>query len=310
MPSVNSHRQGNDAASSSDACPQVTITLTRFNEPDWLLDEALTSLAKQSGVCAEVLVLDQTPSDAIAARCAELQSSMVRFRYETIPARGLSFARNQAIEKATHDVVLYIDADAVAEPRWARSLQDALVMDDVGLAGARIVPKWHRAPLLIARSLMVQDQYSILDLGSATRSVHRVVGAGFGLHRRRLKGDAYFDERLGRRAGTLLGGEESDLSRRVIARGLTILYVGKAVVHHQILRERIRYRWIMRRLYYAGFGRAVLGGAPNPSKPMATWDYLVLPVVLPVYAAGFLRGKLQAFGHQVPQEPDESPNNR
>ncbi|WP_295883211.1 glycosyltransferase [uncultured Thiohalocapsa sp.] len=277
--------------------PDVTIALTRCCEPDWLVSQALDSLTTQEGVLAEVLLLDQTPTPALADHCAAVQQPRCDVRYQQIPKRSLSYARNRAVASARADSILFLDADAVASPGWAHTLHAALAGDTVGLVGARILPTWHRQPLLLAAAAVVQDQYSIFDLGSTARPFHRVVGAGFGLHRGRLGDEARFDERLGRRPGSLLGGEESDLARRALARGLRILYEGRAVVHHQILPERISYRWILRRMFYAGLSRALLRGAPSPSRALALTDYLALPVVLPFYGAGYLAGRMQGHGH-------------
>ncbi|WP_295543733.1 glycosyltransferase [uncultured Thiohalocapsa sp.] len=273
---------------------QATIALTRFHEPDRLLEAALMSLSAQVDIVAEVLLLDQNPSAAIRSRCQKMNLETVRFRYEAIPAKSLSFARNLAIDKAAAPVVLFMDADAVAEPNWALALYDALRTEHVGMVGARILPNWHRRPPLITKSLVVQDQYSIFNLGPQTLPFHRVVGAGFGLHRDRLGREAYFDERLGRREGSLLGGEETELSRRVSALGLDILYAGDAIIRHQIPPERASYGWILRRLFYAGVSRAMIGGSPSPSRAMNLWDFLVLPFVLPPYALGYLFGRRKA----------------
>ncbi|MDZ7752513.1 MAG: glycosyltransferase [Gammaproteobacteria bacterium] len=271
--------------------PQVSITLTRYREPDWLILETLESLASQEGIAAEVLFLDQTPTEGIREHCEQLSRPGITFVHATIPANSLSYARNEAIRRATADMLLYIDSDAIAQPDWAATLRDALSADDVGVAGTKILPKWHGRPLLIARSRLVQDQYSLYDLGEEQRAIHRVVGASFGIHRARLGEQAYFDEKLGRREGILFGGEESDLCRRAAILGLKTLYDGGTHVYHQILPERLRYRWLLRRFFYAGVGRAQLGGAPNPSNPLGFWDYVALPVVLPFYAAGYRHGK-------------------
>ncbi|MFN2201388.1 MAG: glycosyltransferase family 2 protein [Caldilineaceae bacterium] len=281
----------NGITSSETTALQATVALTRFHEPDALLEAALTSMSAQVDIVAEVLLLDQTPSTVIAALCRELDSATIRFRYAAIPATSLSFARNLAIDRATAPVILFMDADAVAEPDWARSLYDALRVEHVGMVGSRILPSWHRRPLLISKSLVVRDQYSIFDFGTQTFPFHRVVGTAFGLHRERLDREAYFDEGLGRREGSLLGGEETDLSRRVRRLGLDILYAGGAVVRHQILPARISYFWILRRFFYAGVTRALLGGPPAPSGAMNLWDYLVLPIVLPPYVVGYFVGR-------------------
>lgn len=281
-------------ARSTPAARTATIALTRFQEPDWLVGAALRSACAQHKIEAEVLFLDQSPSKGMASTCAGMESEHCRVHYRSIPAKCLSFARNVAVNAASSDLVLFLDADAVAEPSWAFNLCEALAKDAVALAGARVLPRWHRTPMLLAASHVIQDQYSIFDLGQAQMPFSRVVGAGFGLHRARLGSEAHFDERLGRRPGQLLGGEESDLARRALGRGLRILYEGRALVYHQILPERISYRWILRRMFYAGFSRALLTGAPKPSRPLSLNDYVALPVVLPFYALGYFCGKAQA----------------
>ncbi len=268
---------------------RLTLTLTRYNEPDWLVDDSLTSLAKQCDVQAEVLVLDQTPSRSMSERCAALSSDMISFRYIEIPKKSLSFARNEAIRLAQHDRLLYIDADAIAEPGWAHTLSTALSESGVAVVGSRIRPQWCGTPLLVCRSRLVMEQYSIYDLGPGRQEADRVVGAGFGIDRKRLGPEAYFDEGLGRAEGNLAVGEETDLCRRARRRGLRILYEGSVSVIHQVLPERLNYQWLWRRLYFAGINRARSGGQPKSSVPLGFWDYIALPIVLPSYLLGYLR---------------------
>lgn len=270
---------------------EITVTLTRYAETDRLVLGALESLAAQRGIRASVLFLDQVPTPEISERCRALSTDSVAITHREIPVKGLSFARNQAIEGSTTDKLLFLDADAVADPDWARHMSDALDGERIAVAGSRIVPLWDGRPLALARSRLVLDQYSVFDLGPGQRTVNRIVGAAFGIHRRRLGRDARFDETLGRRPGTLLSGEESELCERAQHRGLGILYEGRALVHHRILPARNTYRWLFRRFFYAGLNRAWLGGAPNPSAPLDAFDLAVLPLVLPVYGAGFLYGK-------------------
>ena len=239
------------------------------------------------------IVFDHFVADPAAIYRATLSTSHVYFVHQRFLAKSLSFARNEAVRRAASDLVLFIDADVVAQPDWARTLKASLSEEGVGVAGTRILPRWHVRPLRITRSRLVQDQYSVYDLGEERRSIRRVVGASFAIHRVRLGEDAYFDERLGRREGLLFGGEDSKLCRRAATGGLKIICDGRAFVRHQIAPERIRYRWVMQRFCCAGILRAQLGNAPNRSNPWELWDYLALPLVLPSYLAGFLWGKLQ-----------------
>jgi len=271
----------------------VTIAVTRYDEPDELARDALESLARQQGVAADVLFLDQRYDPVFAGAIEGLSCPAVRFAVRPIAVHSLSFARNQAIRAATGDILLFMDCDAIADPRWAAELVRVLRQDGVAVAGSRIVPRWARPPLLMARAHVVWEQYSLLDLGPGIREVARVVGAGFGIDRRRLGEDARFDETLGRRDGRLLSGEDSDICVRARVRGLRILYNGEALIEHQIAMARITHRWIFKRLFYAGANRATLGGSPSASHGLSAWDALFLPVIAIPYVAGYAWGRLR-----------------
>jgi hypothetical protein len=269
---------------------RTTITLTRHDEANKLIFETLRTLAGQENVEAVVLFFDQRPDAETASLCQSLDSQNIRFDYRPLDPCGISQARNSAIRACNTETLLFIDADAIPDAAWAASLAGTLLQDKVGIAGGRILPEWHRPPLLITKARTVREQYSMLDYGEDMLSIPRVVGASFGIHLERLGQEARFDEDLGRRNGLLLGGEESDLCTRTRDTGLQILYQGKAVVHHQVLPERIRYRWIFRRLFYAGVNRALRGGVPSPGHRMTLWDYVFMPLVMIPYALGYRKG--------------------
>jgi glucosyl-dolichyl phosphate glucuronosyltransferase len=272
---------------------RITVSLTRFAEPNDLLFQTLASLARQSRSGIEVLMLDQKNDAQTRAYCKKLSNRRVTFAYLVMPPRGLSFARNHAVAKCSTDVLLFIDSDALADRAWAQRLADGFSRPDVAIVGGSVLPSWHRAPLFVTRSRIVCEQYSLVDFGRRTMDVDKVVGANFGLNLRLLGRKNLFDTGLGRKNGRLLGGEETRLCERSRDRGLAVRYIGAAIVHHQILPERIRYAWLLRRLYYAGLSRALRGGRPSAfHKGPDYWTYLLLPFILPPYACGYFYGLL------------------
>ena len=277
--------------------PAVTITMTRCAEPDALVRRSLGHALAQVGVTGEVLFIEQKSDSPISADDFPVGTLSLRIERGALP--GLSAARNRALDIAAYPLVLFLDADALAEPGWAAALVAALASPKVAIAGARIVPGWPGKPPLLAKARAIHDQYSLLDLGSGTRPYHRVVGAGFGVDMAKLPAALRFDENLGRRDGRLFGGEESDFASRARALGYEIVYAGDAVVTHLVEPERTRLPWIVRRLVYAGHGRAMLGGAPSPSGKRRAADWFLLPAYLPPYAAGWLWGRLSARRHKV-----------
>ncbi|MDP6879883.1 MAG: glycosyltransferase family 2 protein [Alteromonas macleodii] len=277
--------------------PELTITLTRYAEPNWLFMETLLSLSKQVKISAHVLVLDQQNNEEIRAFCTKHSSKSIELHYHVIAAKSLSFARNEAIRMCQTALLLYIDTDAIAAPNWAHELRTAMLENKAAVAGGKIIPKWHKEPGLLQRSRLVLEQYSMLDLGESTINVGKVIGANFAINKVALAELAHFDEELGRKNGKLLGGEETGLCADAKDKGLNVIYVGKAIVHHQVMPERVTFKWISKRMYYGGYSRALRGGKPEPNSGaggLSFWDYLALILLLPSYILGFIRAKMDS----------------
>jgi len=270
----------------------ITITLTRYREPDWLVNETLDSLAVQHNIAGEIIMLDQAWRQDFANKVAARSTKALQFSCLSCEERGLSFARNCGLQIAANDIVLFIDPDAVADPFWAERLAQTLSSPCIAIAGSRILPKWLGAIPLLAKASVVLDQYSLLDWGEQEQDAARIVGAGFGVRKSAARDEMFFDEALGRREGKLFGGEETDLCARVCAKGGRVVYCGGSIIHHQILPERLTSSWIIRRLYYAGIGRARRGGAPSPSRSPDLWDWTLMPFILPPYMLGYCRGMM------------------
>ena len=267
----------------------VTIAITRYAEPDDLVTQALSGAVAQAGVTGEVLFIDQDERHPLAF--AGLPAGNLELRQICRKLRGLSHARNVAIELAKHPVVLFLDADAIPDMDWAKNLAAALAKNDVAVAGSRIEPGWQVPPPAFTRARVLRDQYSLLELGNGIVPVARVVGAGFGIDAGKLPAGLLFNEALGRRNGRLFGGEESEFCARVRALGFGIVYVGDARVTHIVSAERLRLGWILKRMVYAGYSRAKIGGGPRPSQKLCRVDYLFAPLYLPPYIVGWLWGK-------------------
>lgn len=273
----------------------ITITVTRYSESDGLLIQTLESLSGQQEVKARILMLDQQYSSKVKGFCKTASSGDICFEYHSIPAKSLSFARNQAISMCKTDILLFIDSDATAMPDWAHRLSEGLLVSGAAIAGGKIVPIWHKQPGFLQRSHIVRDQYSMLDMGEDSQPVHKIIGANFAINKRLLGYLAHFNENLGRQNNMLLGGEESEMCCLAANAGLKISYIGSAVVHHQVFPERLSFSWLSRRMFFGGYSRAIRGGTPEPNamrKKFFFWDYVALPFLIPSYLAGYTTGRL------------------
>jgi cellulose synthase/poly-beta-1,6-N-acetylglucosamine synthase-like glycosyltransferase len=155
---------------------EITITLTRYKEPNRLLFATLFSLAQQKNITATVLMLDQQDDKETAAYCAQLSTPHVSFVRKKIEAVGLSFARNQAITLCNTDILLCIDADALADEQRAYELTKTFAYDDrIALVGGKILPKFHAPPPFLLQLNFVYDMYSLLDRGDEVAPFSKVV---------------------------------------------------------------------------------------------------------------------------------------
>jgi GT2 family glycosyltransferase len=67
----------------------------------------------------------------------------------------------------------------------------------------------------------------------------------------------YFDNELGRKAGTLLGQEVREWCLRVRAAGMTGFYVPQMVIHHKVPTHRLCKSYFRRSFYWRGVSRAI-----------------------------------------------------
>lgn len=270
----------------------VSIALTRYNESDELLRQCLESIAAQKGVRARVFVLDQKECSDTRNLCVVLSSGDINFKYNVIPARGCAHARNIALRLCLTDILLWTDPDVLLAPDWAETLGRALRERNLAVVGGKILPHWYKSPSWYMKTNVMADHYSLIDLGLEDRETERIVGGSMGINVGLLGRKVFFDERLGRKDGTLLGGVDAEFCQRVMRKGFTVFYVGRAVALHQIPESRMKLSWIVRKLYYGGMSRGMRGGWPQAmNKKREMTDYIVLGAFAPFYLFGLIKGK-------------------
>jgi glycosyltransferase involved in cell wall biosynthesis len=270
----------------------VTIALTRYNEQDELLHQCLELIAAQKGVRARVLVLDQKEHPETVNLCKSLSSENIIFEYHIIPARGCAHARNIALRLCSTDILLWTDPDVLLAPDWACTLSHTLLNRECAIVGGKILPHWSKSPSWYMKTNVMADHYSLIDLGPEDRETDRIIGGSMGINVGLLGREVFFDERLGRKDGTLLGGVDAEFCQRAIRKGFTVFYVGRTTAQHQIPESRMTLSWIARKFYYGGMSRGMRGGRPSPmNKKREITDYIVLGAFAPFYLLGLLKGK-------------------
>jgi GT2 family glycosyltransferase len=202
----------------------------------------------------EVLVIDNCPSTEATRRIVEEFPSV---RYVREKRVGLDVARNRALREAQHELIAFIDDDAVPEPGWLRALvrnfEDERVLCVTGLTLPLELEtqaqEWFERHCSFQRGFK-RKVYDMVRLPPAAAGR---VGAGVNMALRRsvVQRVGSFDEVLDAGTPTQSGGD-TDMFSRILASGYRIVYDPAAVSWH-----RHRRAWSALRKTVYGYGVGV-----------------------------------------------------
>jgi cellulose synthase/poly-beta-1,6-N-acetylglucosamine synthase-like glycosyltransferase len=210
----------------------------------------------------EVIVVDDGSTDATRA-IAQTRGAIV----VTQDNRGAGAARNTGAQNARGDLLCFIDADSIPDPRWLAELIAPFA--DATIAGAS-GEKQTRQTSWIAR--YVQFEYDF-KYDRLARGAMDFVDSSTAAYRRDIFiASGGFDATLGE-------AEDVELSFRLAARGNKLILARAAIVWHQhpeslgeFLRRKYQYA-IWRAVVYARFPRKAARDQRTP-----TWQKLQLPL--------------------------------
>ena len=261
---------------------EVTVILCTYNRCQNLA-KVLDNLAAQTvpkGIEWEVIVVDNNSSDetksVVDGLCRRYPE---RFRYLFESNQGLSYARNAGLREARGEVVAFIDDDVTIEPTWLQNLTMSLHTGKWAGAGGRIVPDWPCTPpcWVPQNEWFGMAPLVIFDLGlEAVPLRDAPFGTNMAFRRRLFERYGNFRTDLGRCAKNLLGNEDTEFGRRLLAAGERLKYEPTAVVHHSVPQNRLRRGYFL--TWWFNKGRADIreNGVPADTK----WFVSGIPLYL------------------------------
>lgn len=255
-----------------------TVVICAYTERRWDdLVQAIAGVRAQTAPAGEIiLVIDHNPELAERA-AAEFDGVLV---VPSAGRRGLSGARNTAIELAKGDVIAFLDDDAVPDPDWLARLLAGYRDPSVLAVGGSARPVWpdgERPGLLPARG----DGTGELDwvVGCtytgqpATETpVRNLMGCNMSFRREAFGLAGLFAENLGRVGRTPLGCEETELCIRLTqaSPGSVILFQPSAVVRHRVTPDRLTWRYLRRRGWGEGISKALVSRSVGADAALST----------------------------------------
>ena len=228
--------------------PSITVAVCTHGRPD-SLRVALDSVIRQEYPRLRILVVDNAPSDNRTRRVVSELSEVHDVTYATELRRGLSWARNRALELADGEVIAWVDDDERCDPWWAAEIARGFVEvpSADGVTGT-VVPSELETP-----SQMFFEQYgSVRRRRGFTRAVFSPstrsqqsplyplppfgIGANMAFRRAALEDIGGFDCALGAGTPTRTAEDTAAISA-VLLNGGTIVYQPTAVVYHRNRRD-------------------------------------------------------------------------
>lgn len=232
------------------AVPRVSVILVSFNTRD-LVHRALLRLVEETAV-HEIWVVDNSSGDGTA--------EMVQAEFPAVQLianrmnRGFGRANNQALDRATGDLVLLLNSDAVPEPGAIARMAKVFTDETVTAAGGRLTfpdgrlqesacarltlwavfceQLWLEKAFPLSRWLSPYWQSGRLAAQSSDpHPVEQVMGACL-----MMRPGLRFDERF------FLYVEDTELCHRLRSRG-RILYIPDAVFLHDLGASSSGTRW-------------------------------------------------------------------
>lgn len=261
--------------------PRASVVICAYSMARWTdLHAAVASAMAQPEHPEVILVIDHEDRLLARARARWPELRVVANSH----ARGLSGARNTGIEWSTGEVIAYLDDDAVAAPTWLSTM--LLHFDDptVVAVGGAAVPAWAggRPARTLPSELLWVVGCSYRGQPTVAAEVRNVLGCSMVFRRDALISTGGFDTAAGRLGSIPLGCEETDLCIRLRQRDpqSRVMYEPRSVVSHRVSRDRMTWRYLMRRSYFEGISKSRLGRRVGRQHALATERWYVRRILV------------------------------
>jgi glycosyltransferase involved in cell wall biosynthesis len=216
----------------------------------------VNAIRQQSIEDFELIVVGQGDDVELRHLGAGLAALDSRIRYNHLADRGLSAARNAAIQASSGEFIAFTDDDCEPDEFWLSTLMDSFEAGEgVGLVGGTVVAPKTKGWLCTCPSLAPSDSlYDPAASPGQSPPGFGWIGANFAVRRSVFDEVGTFDENLG--AGSRFpAGEDVDFKLRCEKAGIRMRSNPAAIVYHTFgARCGIRARWVHHRNYSQGNG--------------------------------------------------------
>lgn len=256
----------------------ISVAICTLNHAESLRRtlESLAIMRVPEDVDWEVVVVNNgctDHSDDIIAAFAD----RLPLRRELEPERGLSRARNRAIDAVKGDYVLWTDDDVVVHPCWLAAYAVAFQRwPDAAVFGGPVSPRYE-LPVpqwILENETQMRGVFGSWDIGNeerplwdAQRVYYMPCGPNFavrGAEQREFR----YNLKLGMAPGQKRRGEELDVLERIRCSGASGYWVPDAGAEHCARRDMQTIRYVSEYYRSSGETDAFLWEGDRPAKPV------------------------------------------
>lgn len=280
--------------------PFITVALCTHNHADRLA-RTLATLAQLRAPRQpwELLVIDNGSTDATSGLLTQQKWRPVEVEVRVVreDKLGLSNARNRALKEARGEYLVFMDDDETPDPDWLYAYELAMAAYRPDALGGRIEvffedgvrPAWLQDELLGFLGKLDHGEGRWLK-GPSTP----IFGGNFAFKRDVFEHIGNFDARLGRLGTTNIGGEDTEIYRRLLTHGCRVRWVPEAVIHHRIQTPKLRRSYFLDLHFRQGRMEGCRKRGPAPRIPP--------PYLLSQWARAIAR----ALGQRIKEGADRS----
>lgn len=229
---------------------RVAVCVLTYQRPEGLkrLIDGLNQLTFQK--CeppqVEIIVVDNDSTGSNYEWCQQISSTLKwTLKYYIEPQRGISYARNKAVNSAGDvDFIAFIDDDEVPEKCWLDELLYVQGLYNADVVSGPVIPYFtENIPTWVTKGKFYER------LRYPTGSSLNCAATNNVLIRTEIfrKFNTMFHERF-----ALTGGEDTHFFMRVYRAGYKIVQANDALVYEWIPKSRVNAKWILQRAYSTG----------------------------------------------------------
>lgn len=226
---------------------QIDICICTYKRPN-LLKATLISIEQQKlppDINVKIFVVDNDANASAEFVVNEFKMrGLIDMAYDVEPEQNIAIARNRSVRTGEGDYVAFIDDDEVASENWLSHLYDCLRRYEADVVFGPVIPVFpNETPDWVIKGRFFDRERSetgtIKKHGATNNTlVKRYLFAEHGYQ---------FNKNYG-----LTGGSDTELFHKITKAGFKLVWCNDAIVHEDIILNRITEQWLIKRAFRGG----------------------------------------------------------